>query len=272
MKRPLAALLAVSILLCPIRLNAAVHGQCAPAKVTPVPGDPGAFRIETAHGSTIARRQAPAARAAANTAVAVFRVFPVRFDADGDTLGTEHDTILVAPGTVVRWVRAAPGFHTVTNGADSGDPLAATEYSLIFDDQTNSVELTFTAPGRHDFFCFIHEPNMEGSIIVTSATADVSPPGVIRKPMFSRPPAPNPSRGGLSFAVALPHAAAVRITAHDIAGRTVATIADLPLPAGEHPFQWNGRGADGRLLQSGRYFIRLAAGGTVETRAVSLIH
>ena len=134
------------------------------------------------------------------------------------------------------------------------------------------MELTFTTPGRHDFFCFIHEPNMEGSVIVTSATADVSPPGVIRKPMFSRPPAPNPSRGGMSFAVALPHAARVRITAHDIAGRTVATVADLPLPAGEHPFTWDGRGGDGRVLQSGRYFIRLAAGETVETRAVSLIH
>jgi plastocyanin len=255
-----------------MRLHAAVHGHCAPATVTPVPGDPGAFRIETAHGTTIARRQTLSAPAAANAAVAVFRVYPVRFDADGDTLGTEHDTILVAPGTIVRWVRAAPGFHTVTNGADSGDPLAATEYSLIFDDATASVELTFTQPGRHDFFCFIHEPNMEGSIIVTSATADVSPPGVIRKPMFSRPPAPNPTRGAVSFAVALPHAARVRITAHDLAGRTVATITDQALPAGEHPFQWDGRGGDGRMLQSGRYFVRLAAGGTVETRAVSLIH
>ncbi len=272
MHRLLPALFAVSILLCPMRLHAAVHGQCAPAKVTAVPGDPGAFRIETAHGTTIARRQLPGAPTAADAAIAVFRVFPVRFDADGDTLGTEHDTILVAPGTIVRWVRAAPGFHTITNGRDSGDPLAGTEYSLIFDDATSSAELTFTTPGRHDFFCFIHEPNMEGSIIVTTATADVSPPGVIRKPMFSRPPAPNPSRGGVSFAVALPHAARVQITAHDVAGRTVATIADLPLDAGEHPFQWDGRGSDGRALQSGRYFVRLAAGGTVETRAVSLIH
>src|SRR5258705_12333247 len=136
MNRLLPVLLAVSILLSPMRLHAEVHGQCAPARVTPVPGDPGAFRIETAHGSTIARRQAPATRTSTNTAVAVIRVFPVRFDADGDTLGTEHDTILVAPGTVVRWVRAAPEFHTVTNDADSGDPNAATQYSLTSDDAT----------------------------------------------------------------------------------------------------------------------------------------
>src|SRR5262249_40927341 len=107
--------------------------------------------------------------------LAVIRVFPAAFDADGDSLGTVHDTILVAPGTLVRWVRAGPGFHTVTNGADSGDSTAAMEYSMVMDDTTNSVERVFTAPGRHDYFCFIHEPVMEGSIIVATGTAGVTP-------------------------------------------------------------------------------------------------
>jgi plastocyanin len=255
-----------------MQLHAAVMGHCLPAKVTAVAGQPGAFRVETARGGTIAHRQSAPLHARADAAVVVIRAFPVVFDADGDTLGTQHDTVLVAPGTVVRWELAAPSFHTVTNGADSGDPLAATEFSLILDEESPIVELTFTTPGRHDYCCFIHEPDMEGSIIVTSATADVSRPGVIKQPMFSRPPAPNPTHGAMSFAVALPHAARVRLTAHDVAGRTVATIADDAFTAGEHPFRWDGRGADGRLLQSGRYFIRLAAGSTVETRAVSLVH
>jgi len=183
-----------------------------------------------------------------------------------------HDTILVAPGTTVRWVRAGPGFHTVTNGADSGDPEAAVEYNYIFDDLTNSAERVFTAVGRHDFFCFIHEPVMEGSIIVTSATAGVGPSGVLTRPAFTRLPTPNPTRGALAFAIGLPRASQVSLAVLDVAGRQVARLQNGPLPAGEHPFRWDGRGSDGRLAQSGRYFIRLDAGSVQETRAVSIVH
>ena len=245
-------------------------GHCAPAIVTPVAGDPGAYRIQTPHGTTIARRATPMQSNA--TAVAEFRVLPSSFDADGDSLGTLHDTILVAPGTTVRWVRAGPGFHTITNGANSGDPNAAMEYNLIFDETTNEVDRVFTTVGRHDFFCFIHEPLMEGSIIVTSATAGVGPSGQLTRPAFTRPPTPNPTRGALAFAIALPRSASVSLTVHDVAGRTVARLQNGPLPAGEYPFRWDGRGTDGRLLQSGRYFIRLQAGGVIDTRTVSIVH
>jgi plastocyanin len=244
-------------------------GHCASAIVTPVAGDPGAYRIQTPHGATIARRAVPLTSNA--TSVAEFRVLPSSFDADGDSLGTLHDTILVAPGTTVRWVRAGPGFHTITNGANRNDPAAATEYSILFDDATNVAERVFTTIGRHDFFCFIHDPLMEGSIIVTSATAGVGPAGVLTRPAFTRPPTPNPTRGALGFAIALPRSAQVSLAVHDIAGRIVARLQDGALPAGEYPFRWDGRGTDGRLVQSGRYFIRLQAGSVLETRPVSIV-
>src|SRR5262249_35208772 len=141
--------------------RAAVRGHCAPAIVTPVPGDPGAYRIQTPHGTTIARRPAPAAHPLAAAQVVEIHIFPAAFDADGDTLGTVHDTILVAPGTTVRWVRKGPGFHTVTNGADSGDLNAANVFNWVFDDETASKDTVFTEAGRWDYFCFIHEPIME---------------------------------------------------------------------------------------------------------------
>jgi plastocyanin len=249
---------------------AVVRGHCAPAIVTPVEGDPGAYRIDTPHGTTIGRRPGPVSQLAASQ-VAEFRVFPFSFDADGDTLGTVHDTIVVAPGTTVRWVRAGPGFHTVTNGADSGDLNAASEYNLFFDDVTTSAERVFTTEGRHDFFCFIHEPIMEGSIIVTSATLGVGPSGVLTRAAFTRPPTPNPTRGALSFAIGLPRSAPVSLGVHDLAGRRVARLQDGPLPAGEHPFRWDGRGADGRLVETGRYYIRLQTGSVQETRPVSIV-
>jgi flagellar hook assembly protein FlgD len=129
----------------------------------------------------------------------------------------------------------------------------------------------FTTVGRHDFFCFIHEPLMEGSIIVTSATAGVGPSGVLTRPAFTRPPTPNPTRGAVGFAIALPRSEQVSLAVHDIAGRIVARLQDGALPAGEYPFRWDGRGTDGRLVQSGRYFIRLQAGSVLETRPVSIV-
>ena len=269
MTRWLLALLVASNMLYPMRLSAAVQGHCAPAKITPMSGDPGAFRIETAHGTIIARR--PARSAFLNPPTAVFRVYPGHFDFDGDTLNTIRDTIVVVEGSTVTWLQYQADFHTVTNGTDSGDTTAATEFSAVLDGATTRFDWTFSTPGKHDFFCFIHEPVMEGTVFVVPATADVKP-GVIRRASFTRPPAPNPTRGGISFAIALPHASHVLLTVHDIAGRSVATLEDAPFSAGEHPFRWDGHGSDGRSLQSGRYFVRLAAGGIVETRAVSLIH
>jgi flagellar hook assembly protein FlgD len=51
----------------------------------------------------------------------------------------------------------------------------------------------------------------------------------------------------------------------------VALLESGVLSAGEHPFHWDGRGGDGRLVQSGRYFIRLESGSVRETRPVSII-
>ena len=267
MKRLPPILLAATILLCSLQLHADPHAHCGAAKVTAVPGDPGAVRIETAHGTTIARRPSQVFAASPS---ALCRVFSTHFDFDGDTLGTQRDTIVVAQGTTVTWLQYQSDFHTVTNGADSRDPNAANEFNFVLDGVNRRFDWTFTTVGKHDFFCYIHEPVMEGTVMVVATTADV-PPGVIRRASFSRPPAPNPTRGDVTFAIALPHAAPVRITVHDVLGRTVAEIENAPLIAGEHTYRWNGRATNGSRPESGRYFVRFAAGSTVETRAVSLV-
>ena len=269
MKHRQLVLFAATILLSPLPSSAAATGHCAPARVTAVPGDPGAFLIETAHGSTVARRPIPPAVLTPPTAT--FRVYPWMIDFDGDTLKTIRDTIVVVQGSTVSWLQYQPDFHTITSGADSGDPNAGAEFNAILDGVgTTRFDFTFTTLGQHDFFCFIHEPIMEGTVIVIPATADVTP-GILREAGFTRPPAPNPTRGGVSFAIALPRALRVQLSVLDIAGRVVATIEDAPLPAGERSYRWDGRANDGRPLRSGRYFVRLAAGDRAQTRAVSLI-
>lgn len=271
----LAPLLAIVLLIAlaaapPVRTGVAAMkpGHCAPYTLAPVTGEPGSFRVTTARGSIIARRNTQVFAPSATQDVAVYRVYPNAFDADGDTLGTVHDTILVAPGTIVRWERRGPGFHTITNGADSGDPNAATEYSDIFDETVTVVQRVFTRPGRHDFFCFIHEPVMLGSIIVTSATTGVDGPRVIREPAFTRAPSPNPSRGPVTFAIALPHASRTQVQVLDVSGRRVADVFDGALAAGEHSLRWDGRDLNGRVVESGRYFLQLVAGGQRISRAI----
>lgn len=249
---------------------AAASGHCQPVTVTPVASDPGAFLIQTPSRSTIARRPAPPHAHAATAAVLEIAVRPGWFDADGDTIGTPHDTVVVTPGTIVRWVRAGPGFHTITSGRDSGDPNAESEYNAVFDDATPLFEHTFTTPGLHDFFCYIHEPNMMGSVLVTDPNTGVGEAGPFRRATFSRSPSPNPSRSGAAFAIVLPRSVAVRLDVLDVAGRTVTNLHDGPLTAGEHAFHWDGRGRDGRAAPSGRYFVRLVAGDVRESRPVTL--
>lgn len=269
---PLLAIVLLSALAAtvPVRPGAAAMkpGHCSPYTLAPVAGEAGAFKVTTARGSIIARRNTQTFAPSATQAVAVYRVYPNSFDADGDTLGTVHDTIVVAPGTIVRWERRGPGFHTITNGADSGDPNAATEFSDIFDETVTVVQRVFTTPGRHDFFCFIHEPVMLGSIIVTTATTGVGGPGVIREPAFTRAPSPNPSRGPVTFAIALPHASRARVQVLDVTGRRVANVFDDALTAGEHTLRWDGRDASGRAVESGRYFLQLQVGDQHVSRAI----
>jgi subtilisin family serine protease len=83
--------------------------------------------------------------------------------------------------------------------------------------------------------------------------------------------APNPfrSRTGLTFTLgAAGHA---RLTIHDCAGRTVRSLVDADLLAGENRVTWDGRSEDGRTLANGLYFVRLEVGGKLLTRKLALI-
>jgi flagellar hook assembly protein FlgD len=56
----------------------------------------------------------------------------------------------------------------------------------------------------------------------------------------------------------------VRLRVFDVAGRVVATLAEGPLAAGEHPFRWNGRDDRAAPAPAGLYFVRLDAPGIHE--------
>lgn len=94
----------------------------------------------------------------------------------------------------------------------------------------------------------------------TSADAGAYP-----APLALDPPYPNPASGALSLPYRLPEAGPVSLALYDLLGRRVATLVSAIRPAGPGVARLE-RGA----LAAGVYVCRLAAGGRVVTRRVTL--
>jgi flagellar hook assembly protein FlgD len=62
------------------------------------------------------------------------------------------------------------------------------------------------------------------------------------------------------------HAAPVRLSFFDVAGRQVATLVDEHQSAGDHQAVWDGRDARGRRVASGVNVYRLQSGSEVGAR------
>jgi len=69
--------------------------------------------------------------------------------------------------------------------------------------------------------------------------------------------APNPFTDQTAVRFQLPAAGPVRVTLHDLAGRTLAVLAEGQRPAGGHTIAWGGLDGQGRRLPAGLYFLRL---------------
>jgi len=265
---PLLGALAAAIALAPgpARAVAAAGGHCASrATIAPVRGSAGEFRIGTPRGTTTARW--PAAPEGAVPPYLI-RALDQTWDADGNP-ATVEDTLVIAVGSTVRWVLAS-GIHTLTSGKNSSDPLSGVHFDYLLDDAHPAFDSTFSQPDTVEFFCFFHEPVMSGVVIV-SENASVPGDPLPHALTFSRPPVPNPSRGTIGFAIALPRERQVEIEVLDVTGRQVASLHRGPLAAGEHPFRWRGRSDSGDLAPTGIYVIHLRSGEVSATRRVSLL-
>ncbi len=78
--------------------------------------------------------------------------------------------------------------------------------------------------------------------------------------------APNPLAGQATVRYALAEAGAVRLAVYDVLGREVAVLADEHREGGAHEAAF-----DASALPAGAYVVRLAAGGRVETRRVTVL-
>jgi glycosidase len=82
---------------------------------------------------------------------------------------------------------------------------------------------------------------------------------------------PNPFGPSTTIRYALPFTSRARLGIYDVAGREVTVIHDEVRKEGPHEVSWNGSDADGLLLASGMYFVRLDAGGQSRTSKMMLL-
>ncbi len=82
---------------------------------------------------------------------------------------------------------------------------------------------------------------------------------------------PNPFNPHLTIPFEIAGPQRVRLSVYDAAGRMVAVIADGICPGGPGEETWDGRGANGRLLPSGTYLVRMSGDGIAESVKVILL-
>jgi PKD repeat protein len=82
------------------------------------------------------------------------------------------------------------------------------------------------------------------------------------------PLSPNPARNAAAIRVALPEPAEVHVGIFALDGTRLATLAAGPRGAGVSSLHWAGRDANGKLLSSGIYLVRMEAEGRSHARFV----
>lgn len=130
--------------------------------------------------------------------------------------------------------------------------------------------LYMTPPGQ--FFTFGSNPTANFMLgVYALGTPVTGAPGAPFAGIgFAVQPYPNPSRGRVAFQIAVPVSGPLRVEVLDIAGRSVAVLADRISPAGLQSMSWDGR-MGGRRAPSGVYMIRVQMTGFAASRKVAIL-
>jgi len=89
------------------------------------------------------------------------------------------------------------------------------------------------------------------------------------KEVFAVYPNPMNDRAQIEYSLKAP--GVVSLAVYDVMGRLVKKVVDGKQPAGVHKAVWDGKGADGRLVSSGIYFVRLNSPERAKTARVVIV-
>lgn len=82
---------------------------------------------------------------------------------------------------------------------------------------------------------------------------------------------PNPFNPSTKFEFAMPKNARAEIVVYDILGSKVATLFDGMKSAGYHSIEWNGTNAQGHVVPSGVYFVKMTSDGFSAVRKALML-
>lgn len=83
--------------------------------------------------------------------------------------------------------------------------------------------------------------------------------------------APNPFNPRTDVRLSLSRAGSVTVDVYDAAGRRLARLGPVTLPAGDQSLTWDGTGFDGRALPSGTYLLRVSSDSATWTLRGALV-
>ncbi|MDP8229154.1 MAG: T9SS type A sorting domain-containing protein, partial [Candidatus Electryoneaceae bacterium] len=133
-----------------------------------------------------------------------------------------------------------------------------------------SVFLEFDELGQHQVIAYAADTVDNDTLIWDVLVVDPNAVGETGHHLPDQvtlyPPVPNPFNSQATVRYALPTAGQVRLQVYDINGRSVATLVNRHLVAGEHSTVING--AD---MTSGIYIVRMVAHGETCTRKILLV-
>jgi len=95
--------------------------------------------------------------------------------------------------------------------------------------------------------------------------------GQDQEALYLLPGAPNPFKSAATLRFVVPGSGPLRVTIYDVGGRHITTLADGTRNAGEYALSWDATDDAGSAVAPGAYFIRLEAGGRIETQRIVLI-
>jgi photosystem II stability/assembly factor-like uncharacterized protein len=150
------------------------------------------------------------------------------------------------------------GVWATRNGGASWFPLGdGMPLQTVFD-------LTLHAPSR-TLVAATHGRG-QWKLDLSGLPSDVAAPSSAR--LRLSPPAPNPSRAAVRFALDLDTDAPADVSIYDVSGRRIRVLHDGPARRGSLALVWDGRDAAGLPVAPGVYFLRARSAGAVAVQRV----
>lgn len=148
--------------------------------------------------------------------------------------------------------------HVVGQGATPAAGIAAGSYRML---GTLGQPVVGVSGGTNDIVCHGYWCFGGARVVDVPPGGPGGPgtPAALPTKLEFGAPMPNPTRDAAAFSLALPAAARVELSVHDVTGRLLDRAEPVDLAAGVHRVRWTGGGR----LAAGLYFARLRVDGRV---------